>query len=97
MALIKGWRLILSFAFLGFVLAVRAERAILNERFDLFNGVIIFISPGVWLLPHSPASDFRGGWTHLMPDAVFNGVLWGILGAIVAWLYAKLPRDVAKR
>jgi hypothetical protein len=97
MALIKGWRLILSFAFLGFVLAVRAERAILNDRFDLFNGVIVFISPGVWLLPHSPASDFGGGWTHLLPNAIFNGILWGILGAAVAVLLAKLPRNTAKR
>jgi hypothetical protein len=94
MALDRGWRIIIRFAFAGFVLGLLSESGIVLAQFSvpliwkIVAALATLLSPGAWMFPElawGPAS----GWFKLAFVASANSVLYTILGAIIAGLSVK--------
>jgi hypothetical protein len=94
MFLDRGWRIIIRFAFAGFVLGLLAEIALAFGQsnvpltWKVVSGLATVLSPGAWMFPElawGPSS----GWFKLVFVASANSVLYAILGAIVSGLTAK--------
>lgn len=89
-------RIIAWFGFVGFALAVLAEWFIAFASANVLGVLIVLVSPAVWIFPHDVRGDFYGNWPTLAFVGIANGVLYAILGAVIAWLIARLSGKAKK-
>lgn len=86
-ALDRGWRVVIRFAFAGFALGVLTALTLLLKAPDIFM-LLIPLCPAVWIIPHfdwtaSPA------WFSFTYIPIVNSAPYAVLGALFAGLTDK--------
>jgi hypothetical protein len=103
MTLDKGWHFILSFALIGFLIAIVAACCMVFNAPNIITNLMIVISPGLWLFLERVfgrvgfTNYHVAWWFSVCLVAIANGVLYAIVGAVIAGLRWMLKqRDTAK-
>jgi len=92
MTLDKGWHFILSFALIGFALAVLAALCMVVSAPNIITNSMILVSPGLWLFIERvwgriPIENYYvSWWLSVCLVAVANSGLYAMVGAVVAAL-----------
>jgi hypothetical protein len=103
MTLDKGWHFILIFAFTGFLIATLAALCMVFNAPNIVTNFMILVSPGLWLFLQRVFgsvgfTNYRvAWWFSVFLVAVANGMLYAIVGAVIAGLRWMLKqRDAAR-
>ena len=103
MTLDKGWHFVLTFALVGFVLAVLAALCMVFNAPNIITNSMILVSPGLWLFIERvwgsmPIENYHvSWWLSVCLVAVANGGLYAIVGAfIMALRWALRQKGTAK-
>jgi len=103
MTLDKGWHFVLTFALIGFVLAVLAALCMVFSAPNIITNLMVLVSPGLWLFiervwGRMPIENYHvSWWLSVCIVAVANGGLYATVGAVVAALrWALRQKATAK-
>ncbi len=92
MALNKGWHFIFGFALTGFLIAVLAASCMVFNAPNIITNLMILVSPGLWLFLERVlgrvelANSTVAVWFSIGLVAIANGMLYAIVGAVIAGL-----------
>lgn len=103
MTLDKGWHFIFSFALIGFLIAMLAACCMVFNAPNIIINLMILVSPGLWLFLQRVwgsvgfANDTVAMWFSIVLVAIAKGMMYAIIGAVIAGLRWMLKRrDTAK-
>lgn len=103
MTLDKGWHFIFSFSLIGFFIAILAACCMVFNAPNMIANFMILVSPGLWLfLPRLLGGvGFTNGnvavWFSFGLAAIANGMLYAMVGAVVAVLRWMLRHRIAAK
>jgi hypothetical protein len=99
----KSWHFILSFALIGFLIAMLAACCMVFNAPNIITNSMILVSPGLFLFLQRAwgsvgfANVTVAMWFSIVLVAIANGMMYAIIGALVAGLRWTLKhRNAAK-
>ena len=104
MTLDKGWRFILSFALIGFLVAMLAGCCMDFNAPNVITNLMLSISPGLWFFLQRVlgsvgfANYHIAVWFSITVAAIANGMMYAIIGAVfvgLRWMWKH--RETAKK
>jgi hypothetical protein len=88
----KGWHFILSFALIGFLIAMLAACRMVFNAPNIITNSMLLVSPGLFLFLQRVwgnvgfANASVAMWFSIVLVAVANGVIYAVTGAVIAGL-----------